>query len=421
MTRASPTDPDLFLVTLYRLRWCAVLGQSVTILVVAYGFGLQLPLARLWAGVVALGLFNAYVAWRLRARGDATAAEVLGHLVVDALILAYLLYLTGGATNPFATLFLLPLALAAMALPRAYAVVFALFIVLVYALLLRKNRALLSDETAETMLRLHIDGTAVDFMLSAALIAAFVSELSATVRRQAASLSREREKRARDEGVLAVATQAATAAHELNTPLATMTILLREMLDGGELPPETADDVRLMQKQVEACRQSVVRLVKGSQRSDQAEQTLLQMLERAVDRCRLLHPALRLDFEFDVRLGLYAVPNDPALEHVFLAVLNNAADATRAGGDTRVEGYARCEDDCLRFVARDYGEGLGDIAPETLGKLFNSRKEQGLGMGLALGHMVLERLGGHMRIQPAQARGVYTTVTIPLSAWRTIP
>ena len=109
------------------LRVCAITGQILTIVGVVGVLRLPITPGTLCAGVAVLGGFALFVLWRLTRPWPVAASEVVVHFAVDIVVLTYLLYFTGGSANPFITLLVMPIALAATALPvRHVAVVTAL-------------------------------------------------------------------------------------------------------------------------------------------------------------------------------------------------------------------------------------------------------------------------------------------------------
>lgn len=106
-----------FLRLLANFRWLAVLGQALTVLVVTGPMRVALPETPLWAGIGALALFNVYASWRARAGSEPGAVLVFIHILIDVLSLTWMIGWSGGVENPFSSLFLLPIALAILALP----------------------------------------------------------------------------------------------------------------------------------------------------------------------------------------------------------------------------------------------------------------------------------------------------------------
>ncbi|MFZ1724201.1 MAG: sensor histidine kinase, partial [Dokdonella sp.] len=120
--------------TLITLRWLAVLGQSTTIAVVVGLLGVALDARALCAGVALLAAFNLLAAWRIRRIDEPSLAEVMIHIGVDVAVLAWLIAWSGGVTNPFTSLFLLPIAFASLALPARWIYVVAAMCCAGYAL-----------------------------------------------------------------------------------------------------------------------------------------------------------------------------------------------------------------------------------------------------------------------------------------------
>jgi two-component system, sensor histidine kinase RegB len=102
--------------TLAWLRLCAIAGQSVAVLVCAWWMQLGIPVLPLLVGIGLLAVFSVFAAWRLTQPWPVREWETISHIAVDTLVLGYLLYFTGGASNPFITLLLVPIALSAAAL-----------------------------------------------------------------------------------------------------------------------------------------------------------------------------------------------------------------------------------------------------------------------------------------------------------------
>jgi len=213
--------------TLAWLRLCAVAGQALTVAVVAFGMHLPIPVTGLALGILALLAFAVFVFWRLRQPWPVTSLEAVAHIAVDIAALSWLLHLTGGETNPFVSLLVLPITLAAAALPLRHVAIVALLAAFCYLALIPWHVPLPVTATEDGGdFSLHVIGMAINFVIMAAALSFFVTRLARMLRAHESEIQRERERALRDEGILAIATQAAGAAHELNTPLSTMRTLL---------------------------------------------------------------------------------------------------------------------------------------------------------------------------------------------------
>ncbi|NYZ64070.1 ATP-binding protein [Luteimonas deserti] len=388
--------------TLYSLRWLAVGGQSLTILWATQGFHMALPPGPLWGPVALLALFNVAVHLRLRSSRDAVPAEAFAHVLLDTAVLSWLIAWTGGIANPFASLFLLPIALTAMALPAAWAVASALAGLMGYLLAVQFGQPLphLHDG-----FDLHLAGMAVNFVLSLGLVLYFLVRLAAARDRRERELAALRERFVRNEGILALATHAASVAHELNTPLGTMTLLLDD-LDTSALGSDGAADVATLRRLVDTCRDRVRSLADPA---DPMASTRVD-IGRVLEHWQLVRPAIVLAREGN------AGPHqrvERTIGHLLLALLNNAADASEANGSRRVDLRLQIDDGVLHGAIRDYGTGFDAQAP-FLPVLFRSGKPDGLGIGLALSHAAIEQIGGELDMEEADGGGARVHFRVPV-------
>jgi two-component system sensor histidine kinase RegB len=95
------------------------------------------------------------------------------------------------------------------------------------------------------------------------------------------------------------------------------------------------------------------------------------------------------------------------------ALLNNAADAGEQVGVTRVDLHLSSDEHGLRGEIRDYGVGFDKAQPPLPSALFRTSKPGGMGIGLALSHATVERLGGALSMQATDGRGVRVEFTLP--------
>lgn len=133
--------------------------------------------------------------------------------------MSVLLYLTGGASNPLVSYYLVPVSIAAATLARQLSWAVAGLAFACYSLLLVWYRpvAALAPAMHHGDVNLHVLGMWANFAVSAGLISYFLVNMATELRRQQQHLTRQREEQLRDEQLLGIATLAAGAAHELGT------------------------------------------------------------------------------------------------------------------------------------------------------------------------------------------------------------
>ncbi len=414
----TPADlskrPLSFMRLLVTLRWVAVAGQAVTVAVVTGPLQVAIPLAPLWSGIAALAAFNVYATWRSRRAPDPRSRELFAHVLADIAALTWMIAWSGGIENPFSSLFLLPLALSVLTLPARWVWATAAASVGGYCLSaalgleLPHVHGLMGDTFS-----LHKFGMLVNFLISAIVILVFFARMAAAIRENQRALARLQEQFARNEGIVSLATHAASVAHELNTPLGTLTLMVDDLIeDGGDA--RQREHYENMKALLQLCRDRVRELAAPADSLADGRPACDVDLERVIERWQLVRPTIDLH-----RSGSMAGCDkvDPAVGHLLQVLLNNAADAGEQAGLPRVDLKLQAEGGRLRGEIRDYGVGFEKAQPLLPGRLFRTSKPGGMGIGLALSHATIERLGGELSMESTpEGRGVQVAFSVPIAA-----
>ncbi|HEY7758134.1 MAG TPA: ATP-binding protein [Burkholderiales bacterium] len=406
---------------LQRLLWLrgvllAVLAVALPLAALSYGIALPWG----WMLVVAASTtaLTLHAALRLRQQSPVTERGLFLQLLVDVGALSALLYLSGGPSNPFVSLYLLPLVIAATTLPQRYTWALTALTVGCYAaLFLLPAPAPHHAGHGERQFDLHLSGMWVNFVLSAVIICIFVVRMAEAIRRRDALLAAQKEEALRNERIVALGTLAAGAAHELGTPLSTMAVLLREMAEELRDDARHAGDIETLRRQVDACKDTITRLsaAAGQPRAEGgAAQPLDRFLLETVDKWRMIRPAASLTARLDGARPAPAIVGEQTLQHAIVNLLNNAADAS----PDRVELDCDWDAQRLHLEIRDRGQGLTPEARERAGRTLFTTKPGGAGsgIGLLLARATLERLGGRLNLRDRAGGGVITSLELPLHA-----
>jgi two-component system sensor histidine kinase RegB len=381
---------------LWWLRCIAIAGQTTAILAVTCALGIPLRTAPLWSIIGALAAVNIGTLWRIRTAQRICEGELFAQLLVDMTALLGLLYFTGGAANPFASLFILQVIIAAIALSPRYTWSAAAVTVGFYTLLMFKNVEMPYFEHHHTgnFFTLHVQGMWISFVLLAIIVAGFVVRMNGTIRRQDALL-------AEAEKIAAIGALAANAAHELGTPLATLTILAE---DAGELSP-------LFKEQLARCKQIVSRITAkgGVIRAESGAPMMLDaFLRRVAEGWQADNPDTVLTATIAASPAQRIIA-EHGLEQAIRNLLDNAADASPPA----VALHAAWTAQTLTVTITDTGNGIAPHIAEAIGKAGITTKPHGMGMGLLLAHSVVARLEGTLAFMPAP-RGTIARIALPL-------
>jgi len=203
-------------------------------------------------------------------------------------------------------------------------------------------------------------------------------------------------------------------AHELNTPLGTLTLMIEDAIADAPAGSERRADAELMSTLVDECRDRVRQLARPADGLPSAQpRRLRDALDQLVERWQLLRPTVVLARSGDLPDAL-VVDWDAGVGHLLQALLNNAADASQSAGCAQVDLALLWNEGRLRGSVRDFGTGLEVAGLGLPGRLFQSSKPDGLGLGLALSHATVERLGGTLTLDGADGGGVCVRFELPL-------
>ena len=398
-----------------RLRWGAVVGQAVTILLARHFLRNPLPLAALFSVCGALALANAGVQLWLARGGKPSDRACALNLFADIAALTALLALSGGRENPFAVLFLVHITIAAVILPARYSLAVALASVLAFSALqlLPAHELQLAGDAP----LVHLRGRFIAFTVAAAFISTFSLRMSQSLRRREQELERARSDAEAAERLAALGTLAAGTAHELNTPLGTIQVLAGEL--AAQLEGERRAEAEQIRLQVNRCKQIISSMLAprgGADVEEAKEFEIAPVLSAAVRRWQEGRPGPKpqLAIEPAVERARARLPVH-AFEQAIANLLDNAAEATegRPAREVRVS-LARAGDE-LRLTVSDNGVGVPEPLLRRIGEPFFTTKEpgQGAGLGLYLARSVFERQGGEMRIESSEGRGTRVTLSVP--------
>ncbi|MBA1271908.1 ATP-binding protein [Stutzerimonas azotifigens] len=351
---------------------------------------------------------------RLRGPWPVTELEYASHLAFDLIIHSLLLFYTGGSTNPFVSYYLVPLTIAAATLPWLYSMVLSGLALAGYTALLLWYDPLHLDTAARATMQVY--GMWLSFALAAALITFFVARMAEELRRQEQHQAQRREESMRDQQLLAVATQAAGAAHELGTPLATMSVLLKELRQEHK-EPQLQDDLALLQSQVQLCKESLQQLVRAAEadrRQAIIEQTAREWVEAVLKRWHLMRPEASYRFQCVGRGSAPRLMPPADLSQALLNLLNNATDASPDDLDICLDWNAQW----VMLSIRDNGAGVPLAIAEQIGRPFFTTKGKGFGLGLFLSQASVTRAGGTVKLYNHEDGGTLTELRLPHGAAR---
>jgi two-component system sensor histidine kinase RegB len=406
------------MVQLIQLRWFAVVGQIGTITFVSLGLRIPLPTAQLLMVLACLVAFNLGSQLRWQEGSPVSNRELFLSLLVDVASLTALLYFSGGASNPFAFLYLLQVILSALLLE-----VWSTWVMVVLTgaclagLSVWSAPLTLPPGNDSGYFSLYVQGMIICFILNASLLVVFITRISANLRAADALLADLRQRAAEEEHIIRMGLLASGAAHELGTPLATLSVILGdwrrmpEFRKNGELLEEITE----METQLQRCKAIVsgILLSSGEARGESSSRTTIRtFLDQLAGEWRTSRPVHEFDYRNRLAQDLPVV-FDSTLKQMIFNVLDNALEASP--GWVAME--AGRDGDTLVLTVSDAGPGFTPAMLAHFGKPYQSTKgKPGHGLGLFLVVNVSRTLGGTVSASNRPEGGAMVRLTLPLAA-----
>lgn len=403
---------------LIHLRWLAVGGQIATILVATWGFGIQLPMFNMLAVMVCLIAFNIGSHLRWHEERVVSNRELFLAMLVDIASLTAQLYFTGGINNPFVFLFLLQVILSAVLLRAESTWLVVAITTLCLAFLSIFNKPLVWPLNSPYKLAdLYATGLVICFVLNAALLVIFITRIGRNLRAGDAALASLRQRAAEEEHIVRMGLLASGAAHELGTPLATMSVVLG---DWKRMPqfsndPAMLEEIEEIEGQLLRCKSIVsgILLSAGETRGESSSKTSLnEFFESLVEEWESSRPAQHFEYNNTIEEE-FTVAFDSTVKQMLFNVLDNALEVSPNWLRFEVSKVR----DQLFLTVTDQGPGFRADILEQVGTPYNSSKGRpGGGLGLFLVLNVARTLGGTLTVNNRKEGGAEVVIALPLNA-----
>lgn len=411
--RVMQGDPSgqVRLQTLVILRWLAIAGQLAAVLIVHFVLGFPLPLGACLAIIAASAWLNVFLTLRYRSSMRLPDWQAAIYLAIDLAQLAVLIFLTGGMQNPFALLFMAPVAISASTL-SLLSTGLLLAQAFTYVTLLAWFHMPLPWRPGETpdLPPLYVTGHWIALLLGLGFMAAYAWRVSQESRRMSAALAATQLVLARAQRLSALDGLAAAAAHELGTPLGTISLVSKELMRGNMSEEEMKEDLALLNSQAERCKDILSRL---SREPDDADAIYLRLPLHG-----LLDEVVSPHRDMDVFFRIETISDDPDASEPEIwrrpemlyglgNFIENAADFAR----NEVAVIARYGKIHVSVTITDDGPGFAPDVLEKLGEPYVTTRprdkrlrspsdgdHEGMGLGFFIGKTLLERTGATVEI-----------------------
>jgi two-component system sensor histidine kinase RegB len=368
-------------------------------------------------GIIILSLVTAASSWQSRRVDAVTDTQLTLQLGIDVVGWSAIMYLTGGANNPFVSYLLVPIIVSAAVLNQRNTILIALAALVAYTLLLRYHQpfGLLAPMGTHEKMQSHTLGMWFNFLFSAALVVTFVTKMAKTMREREVREARYREQRLQDEQIHAIATIAASTAHELGTPLNALSLITDELRHVAQSNTELQDLLNELDQRVDECGLILQTLANKAEFDGLRQQSRIaakEWIEAQLMRWRNKNPGVALTVDTRALTAGIEISVDQTLGAAIENILNNALEAET----DRIEVTLNASTLELFIEIRDYGCGLRDEILTQLGTTTLASTTEGLGIGIMLSNATINRHGGILTYHQPAGGGTLARITLPLQS-----
>lgn len=387
----------------------ASVGFGVVVLAEFFG-GWVLPVWTLVSLFALSFLSNLLLYAYAKSGARMTDGLIFAVISFDLVILTLALGLSGGASNPFSSVYLLYIPIGALLLPQAFTWILVLLAIGAYTILFWPDLG--SGHGSHQSMQSHLVGMWLAFIVVGPVVAYAVSRLRASVALAEEELKETRSRQERAEKLAALATLSAGAAHELSTPLGTIAIAAKE-LEQNQDDPRVAEDARLIQQEIQRCSGILSQLAVdvGAGIGEAVQRVRVSELIDAIAdgfspfRVRAEDSTLARTVEIPRRLMVQALRG----------IMKNARQASGETDEIEVKVMVSTQIEGIQIQIQDHGDGMSEDVLRHVGEPFFTQKPPGEGMGLGVffARSVVEQVNGRLELDSQAGSGTYVRIELP--------
>ena len=401
--------------TLVFLRWIALIGQFSAITLVYFYLKLEF-LFEIAYLVLLIGIFtNLYLQFKIRSIliKDLNASIFL---IYDLFQLAALLYLTGGISNPFSILIIIPAIVSSTFLSMGTTIILGILtVILLFSLSFFHYPLPGIHEHSETFPKLYLTGYIIAIIVGLVFLCYFGIRFSGESKRRTDAINKVQQVLAKEYELESLGGQAAAAAHSLGTPLATINVVASELKKELASNKELSKDIDLLISQTKRCGEILKQISKKQIKDDEffKKTKLEDLLEEIIESFKeTSSKKIYLDSSNDKNKLL--ISRSAEVIYGLRNFIGNAVKFSKA----KVKIELISDKNKIQIIIQDDGPGFPDDIIEFLGEPYIKSKSSlvdqnaGTGLGTFLGKTLLERSGAKLFFTNIKNKGASVKILI---------
>ena len=380
--------------TLVNLRWIAIVGQLITINFVYYYFNLELPIIVAHIVILAGLITNLILQFKIK-ENQLKDLYSSFFLIYDLVQLTFLLYLTGGISNPFSFLMIVPSIVSSTFLSMGTTIILGTLTIISLFFLKIYHKILPGlDVYSFTFPEYYLEGILISIIIGLIFLSYFGIRFSGETKKRTEALDKLQQVMAREYQLDSLGGLAAAAAHSLGTPLATISVVAKELKKEIGDKSKHAKDLELLVSQSKRCSDILRRISRKEIEDDQFINIVKveDLLEEII---------ISFKETSDIKMNLISnkdknkinIKRAPELVYGLRNFIGNAVKFARS----RVKIILRSDDKIIEIEINDDGPGIPEDIIQKIGEPYIRSKSKelslnsGLGLGTFLGKTLLEK------------------------------
>ncbi len=398
--------------TLVTIRWMGFAGQLFALAIVDIGLGFDVKAEITLPLVLTLGLVNLWFALRSDTNARLQDSQTSSHLAFDLMHLTGLLFFTGGLSNPFSVLMLVPTSVSATMLPRKHTYILIALAILLVSLLTVTPYPLPWNGTPPVVPALFKVALWISLCFSMVFLAVYMARVGRESRVRARALVATQFVLEQEQKLAALGTLAAAAAHELGTPMGTIMLVAKELVDTWDGDEVTRADLELILSEITRCR-DILSELREHKKAGSDQHFVTMSVEAVLREAAEPHEKRGVAIRFNIDPSAeFDIPRTPETIHSVRSIIENAVGYARR----KVTVTAQAENDALTVIIDDDGPGFDPQIMRSLGEPYvttrrpKAGRDGGLGLGLFIAKSLLERTGAILTFDTAPEGGARTEI-----------
>ena len=391
--------------TLNLIRWIAILGQYIAVATAFFWLEINFNIYLASVCILISIILNIIISLRFLPIRTLNSNETLFYLIFDSIQLVALLYITGGLTNPFCILIIAPFVISATYLDLLRTIIIGIVSILSLSLLAFYYQPISSnifEFSSSSFSSFQIFSIWLSLIVSLSFIGIYCFRIANESRKVEKALNETQLALSDEEKISDMMSLTAAAVHELGTPLSTISVIIKEIVNELNVDEKNYDDILLIQSQIKRCSEILNRLRQGDISNDNSpfinELDFPRLINEIVKDYELEEIKLNLEIDDYFKDSNFIISRKPEIVHSLSNVIENAYQY--ANHYVTIKLILRNENVILEII--NDGEGFPANILPILGEPYvkkNVKNHKGIGLGLFIAKNLINKTLGKIEFR----------------------